>query len=290
MRTLRAVARLLAAILLGAASTVAAALWCAGRSLGPGAPSYASVSLETDLVRWSFAETASPGRWSRSVSAATGSMERRQATVDTLPEQWRDLYDGDVRVADHYLAQVHAGEESLRDRYRDAIWRMPDDAAPHTRAALRTTPIGRCVARNGWGRLPDPPEAPADFAGQAPPIMCEAIAAGWPMPALWGWETRTFRINTTTGETTNVPIDGRGLFAPPSAVRRLTRQGVRLPYLPVWPGFAVDSAIAAALWWMLLTAPGAIKRWRRRRRGLCIACGYDLRGLAEGAACPECGS
>ncbi|TVQ32249.1 MAG: hypothetical protein EA376_06265 [Phycisphaeraceae bacterium] len=32
-----------------------------------------------------------------------------------------------------------------------------------------------------------------------------------------------------------------------------------------------------------------IRPWRRRRRGLCMRCGYDLRELAIGARCPECG-
>ncbi len=36
-------------------------------------------------------------------------------------------------------------------------------------------------------------------------------------------------------------------------------------------------------------------RWRRagrarRRLGLCMQCGYDLRGTSAGAACPECGT
>jgi hypothetical protein len=34
---------------------------------------------------------------------------------------------------------------------------------------------------------------------------------------------------------------------------------------------------------------GPIKRWRRRRRGRCICCGYDLTGNVSGI-CPECGN
>jgi len=33
---------------------------------------------------------------------------------------------------------------------------------------------------------------------------------------------------------------------------------------------------------------GPLRRWRRRRKGLCLRCGYDLRGNASGV-CPECG-
>lgn len=46
--------------------------------------------------------------------------------------------------------------------------------------------------------------------------------------------------------------------------------------------------LAAALLWMLTLVPV----WQRRcrsRRGLCFACGYDLRGQPN-ALCPECGA
>jgi hypothetical protein len=34
---------------------------------------------------------------------------------------------------------------------------------------------------------------------------------------------------------------------------------------------------------------GAMRRWRRRRRGLCLKCGYDLTGNESGV-CSECGT
>jgi hypothetical protein len=34
---------------------------------------------------------------------------------------------------------------------------------------------------------------------------------------------------------------------------------------------------------------GPLRRWRRRRKGLCVACGYDLTGNVSGV-CPECGT
>ncbi len=33
---------------------------------------------------------------------------------------------------------------------------------------------------------------------------------------------------------------------------------------------------------------GPVRRWRRRKHGLCIHCGYNLTGLTE-PRCPECG-
>ncbi len=34
---------------------------------------------------------------------------------------------------------------------------------------------------------------------------------------------------------------------------------------------------------------GPVRRWRRRRHGLCVRCGYQLAGLIE-PRCPECGT
>jgi hypothetical protein len=59
-----------------------------------------------------------------------------------------------------------------------------------------------------------------------------------------------------------------------------------IPLRPIWPGFAVNTAVYAALPMLLGTLPGLVRRSRRRRRGVCLACGYASGGLA---VCPECG-
>ncbi len=61
-----------------------------------------------------------------------------------------------------------------------------------------------------------------------------------------------------------------------------------LPLRPIWPGFAVNTVFYAALLWPLSCGPFALRRHIRRKRGLCVACGYDLRGGLE-HGCPECG-
>ena len=53
-------------------------------------------------------------------------------------------------------------------------------------------------------------------------------------------------------------------------------------YLSRWFILPVGVALSVAV------AFKPMRRWRRKRRGLCLDCGYDLTGNASGA-CPECG-
>lgn len=59
----------------------------------------------------------------------------------------------------------------------------------------------------------------------------------------------------------------------------------RLVAVPLWWGVAgVGVPVAGAWGWRLLPSR---RRARRRARGLCWKCGYELRGLG---VCPECGA
>ena len=62
----------------------------------------------------------------------------------------------------------------------------------------------------------------------------------------------------------------------------------RIPLLPIWPGFVINTIFYAAILWLLTLGPFTARRMIRRKRGHCIKCGYDLRGTS-GAVCPECG-
>jgi hypothetical protein len=67
----------------------------------------------------------------------------------------------------------------------------------------------------------------------------------------------------------------------------------RFCYGPTWPGLFLNTAFYGAIPWLLWFTSGVLRlntrRSIRRRRGLCVRCGYDLRSGATGGACPECG-
>ncbi|MCA9305190.1 MAG: hypothetical protein KDA16_01560 [Phycisphaerales bacterium] len=65
-----------------------------------------------------------------------------------------------------------------------------------------------------------------------------------------------------------------------------------MPLLPIWPGLLIDTAFWGAVWFILLWPTGLVaakvKRARRRAKGKCAWCKYDLRGI-DSERCPECG-
>ena len=67
----------------------------------------------------------------------------------------------------------------------------------------------------------------------------------------------------------------------------LTRERI-VPFRPIWSGFAINTVFFALIVWPLLSAPFALRRLIRRKRGRCPECGYDLRGELD-KGCSECG-
>ena len=61
-----------------------------------------------------------------------------------------------------------------------------------------------------------------------------------------------------------------------------------IPLRLLWSSFAIDTLFYAVVLWLPF-APFTLRRAIRRKRGLCIKCGYDLRH-AEHEVCPECGA
>lgn len=82
-----------------------------------------------------------------------------------------------------------------------------------------------------------------------------------------------------------------GIELSPSLNARSMPTWRALPLWPRWPAFVADTIIHAGLWWMLLFGPFVLRRYVRRKRGLCERCAYDLRsGGIKHERCPECGA
>ena len=72
-------------------------------------------------------------------------------------------------------------------------------------------------------------------------------------------------------------------------ISALLYANILLPTRIIWPGFVIDTIMYAAIVWFVVFVPFATRRLIRRKRGLCIKCGYDLRHV-EHEKCPECGA
>jgi len=92
---------------------------------------------------------------------------------------------------------------------------------------------------------------------------------GWPMIALWCEASGTAAAATPAG----------GIVLPSWEASRARDR--MLPYRPVWAGLAVDTALYAALGWLVVVVLAAVRRRKRRADGRCPGCGYDLGGDLE---------
>jgi len=159
-------------------------------------------------------------------------------------------------------------------------WPMAVDAGwpetPHAVLFGRRGGYEMCAAQClGRRPHPTPPGRPRLFTE----YRLEQHDFGWPVPAM-----RALRIITKDG------TEARHAVAMPAVLDPLARNaGRRLPLAPMWPGFVVDALLYSGFAWLLLEAPGLLRRGVRAWHGRCVACGYDLRG-ASGRCCPECGT
>lgn len=107
---------------------------------------------------------------------------------------------------------------------------------------------------------------------------------GWPMPAL---ERRSWMAYVIQGRTSTPAGTLASPLSPLDAGLAPGPGGKGLPVRPGWLGLGVNTLVFGGACWLLITGAGAARRWRRRRRGRCAACGYDLGDLET---CPECGA
>ncbi|HEY7119324.1 MAG TPA: hypothetical protein VH475_22225 [Tepidisphaeraceae bacterium] len=176
--------------------------------------------------------------------------------------------------------------------------------SPSSTVPARVATTSPATARSGpsysLGRIPDAvlsnvakefelPDLSSGFSLSAPPASWSSTPSPNPSGATMGGGGGTpgfGRVESVTGAPAT-----RGTLAAGSLVVRVGVWMRPFTYRSVTLRYEVLLALSA-----LPTLAGLVlvggRLWRggaRRRAGLCLACGYDLRGSADAARCPECG-
>ncbi len=110
---------------------------------------------------------------------------------------------------------------------------------------------------------------------------------GWPCRTIWGWKYDGMSRPVGSMSAATASAGGGDLL--PILFPAQAGPGRRiLPFYPLWPGLLANVAMFSAMWLLVFRGVRVWRRVLRNRKGVCVACRYDLRGSVSGM-CPECG-
>ncbi len=157
---------------------------------------------------------------------------------------------------------------SLWSRYAPPHWPAPDS---NYNGGERAESFLRTFLRTG----PHKPVAASDTGPDA--YFVHSVNVGWPLRSLEGGDAFTVAYSEVNKDyLTNIYIWGRP-----------DRDEVWFPIGVIWPGVVINTLFYAAILWILIRGPFVLRRYLRKKRGLCSACGYP-RG--KSSVCSECGA
>ncbi len=202
--------------------------------------------------------------------------------VNTAP-QGRAEYQGSFRVTDEYRPGFRRIEVRAMGTPLNALLanRVAADLemADRTPAYALMQPVQSPQRPHWFSWVPRP--GPADGAVDA----LSGRACGWPWYCLG-----STRVHRSVEAAPRVSA----AFSIVSASAYTTTSGSdpdrgAVPLMPIWPGFAGNVAVFSLPWVAVFFGAPAVRHLLRRRRGACVACGYDLRATPPNSPCPECG-
>ncbi len=142
--------------------------------------------------------------------------------------------------------------------------RFPDGNRQH----VHSTPTQAHVAPPSWSTMRRFDHALDDVASKR--IVDRGY--GWPMAAMY-YTAQDDQVS----QALDLPAEGTRLGP-----------GPHLPRGIIGAGFGINTGVFALGWMIVMGVPRAGVYWRRRLRGCCPRCAYDLRDDLK-SGCPECG-
>ena len=130
----------------------------------------------------------------------------------------------------------------------------------------------------------------------APRIDVETFAGGTNWVLIYGADPFTIELSVEAGLPLTVlhgvhhsQVSRSGVFNRRAGIVRVANPDSRIrgmPYLPIWPGFAINTIFYAGILWLLVAAPFKLRRFIRMKRQRCPGCGYPV---GTSPVCTECG-
>ncbi len=251
-------------LLLGSVTTLAVAWACATWSQMSEQPPVAFHVMSQDNGWWFSAQRLGGfGAKRRELAGTWARTDAKRCVISQF---------NTIRITkDHFIFQGYLGlvNTATIGQPEPPVYRLPID---HTL----------------WSRLGDH----FNFDNQSGEFVDEEGAFGWPMLAMWcSYNTKTWVLKDN-GTRTWQPARNESLFQPSASLQRLLPAGLGdrpLPLRPIAMGFATDTSLYSFAWLFLGIGANKARRSRRRAKGQCEHCVYDLRGTSSDR-CPECGN
>lgn len=210
--------------------------------------------------------------------------------ITTIAVAWSTIWIVGYAMPDPIVSDFR-GNKTARDEGFDRegslifnIWRQP--GASMIQMVANSVVLYRPKSREADALIPLLPMECRAFSrhwiqNDARMIDSRSIdLRGWPMHALWCAPEET--VEAVKHEARF----GIALESMPVTTGWQPRLAT-LPLAPLWTGFAIDTLLYAAMWFLPIFSFVRIKRFIRRRRGRCVMCGYQLKDISAG--CSECG-